>query len=155
MLRTAKVSEEVIEQFAVFDTDGYTKLTGQAGSCTATLWKDGVESAVSVTIAEIGTTGEYTAKFTPDAAALWVLEVEDSTHRVWRAEVEVRAADVGDIYTAMEVLSKIETGRWKLDKAAATLTFYDDDNVTPLYVFDLKDENGVASATSVYERVPQ
>jgi len=53
-----------------------------------------------------------------------------------------------------EVL-KYSKNRTKIDATAFTLTVYDDDGTTPLEVFDLKDENGVASITSIFERIPQ
>jgi len=47
-------------------------------------------------------------------------------------------------------------GRWALDKAAGTLTLYDDDGVTALQVFNLLDENGtqVTDGQNIYERSP-
>lgn len=50
---------------------------------------------------------------------------------------------------------KYGSNRTKIDKNIKTLTVYDDDGVTPLKVFDLKDFNGVASITEIAERVPQ
>ena len=56
--------------------------------------------------------------------------------------------------TAIALISrKVATNRSKVDSAAKTLTLYDDDGTTPLYVFNLKDSAGVATATAIYERV--
>ena len=50
---------------------------------------------------------------------------------------------------------KYEKNRTKIDPVAFTMTIYDDDLTTPIRVFDLKDSNGVASVTEIYERIPQ
>jgi hypothetical protein len=54
----------------------------------------------------------------------------------------------------MEVLLKYERNRTKIDKTAFTLTVYDDDGVTPIRVFNLKNSLGAPSVTEVTERVP-
>ena len=68
---------EQTSYFSVFDTDGYTPLTGQASSCTALLvdesgvqFESGVTTTIPVTIAETSVTGRYTAKFTPTSTTL-------------------------------------------------------------------------------------
>ena len=76
---------EIVEQFPVYQSDGYTKQSGET-VFTATLWKDGAVSAVSVAIAEIGTSGEYTATFTPDGVGFWALEVLVDYNKVTYAE---------------------------------------------------------------------
>lgn len=58
------------------------------------------------------------------------------------------AADI--VKRALKVLKN----RTKIDTTADTLTVYDDDGTTPLYVFNLKDKNGAASGESPFERVP-
>lgn len=55
----------------------------------------------------------------------------------------------------MEILLKYEKNRTKIDKTAFTLTVYDDDGVTPIRVFNLKNSLGAPSVTEVTERVPQ
>jgi hypothetical protein len=52
-------------------------------------------------------------------------------------------------------LLKYERNRTKIDPAAKTLTVYDDNGITPLRVFDLKDHLGNASVIEVAERMPQ
>ena len=47
------------------------------------------------------------------------------------------------------------TNRDKIDTVANTLTRYDDDKTTPLVTFDLKDGDGVATSTDVFEKEPQ
>lgn len=54
--------------------------------------------------------------------------------------------------TDVAFIRQIEQGRWKI--ANNKMYFYDNDNVTPLLVFDLKDLNGLPSMINVFERVP-
>ena len=52
------------------------------------------------------------------------------------------------------VLKKIAINRWKVDEDNKQLIFYDDDNTTPLYTFDLKDKDGNSATRNIFERVP-
>ena len=47
----------------------------------------------------------------------------------------------------------IHTGRWLIDKPKAKMTFFEEDNITPIAVYDLKDTSGNPSVTEVFERV--
>jgi len=53
----------------------------------------------------------------------------------------------------LAIIKKIETGRWKM--VGNQMIFYDDDNVTPLFTFNLFDLVGNPSMDSVFERVPE
>lgn len=55
---------------------------------------------------------------------------------------------------ASEII-KYDRNRTRIDKAAKTLTVYDDDEVTPLRVFNLLDGSGAPTVTEVLERNPQ
>jgi len=74
MGRYVQIGSEVIDQFPVFDEDGYSKVSGVV-DFDPTIWKDGVEQAVTPTITEIDSSGEYKISFTPDAVGVWVAEV--------------------------------------------------------------------------------
>ncbi len=52
-------------------------------------------------------------------------------------------------------LVKYGKNRTRIDTTANTLTIYDDNGITPLKVFDLKDEAGAPSVLNVAERNPQ
>jgi len=54
----------------------------------------------------------------------------------------------------IQTLLKYERNRTRIDTGAMTLTVYDDDCVTPLTVFDLKDSAGAPSVLEVCERKP-
>lgn len=83
--------------FTVFDTDGITPLTGQAGSCTYYLTNDNAEASESVTIAEIGTSGHYYATFTPTNVGEYDLEVTCPDDRVIGESYIVENHDLDDI----------------------------------------------------------
>jgi len=88
--------------FTVFDTDGVTPLTGQAGSCTSSLRKNGATTAESVTIGEIGSTGRYYASFTPTAISNYDLEVTCPDDRVVGENWETEAVDLDDLKTEID-----------------------------------------------------
>lgn len=93
----AKSNETARMHFTVFDTDGLTPLTGQAGGCTDSLLYNGATSAQVVTIAEIGVTGHYIASFTPNAIGDWDLEVTCPDDRVVGESFEVESIDLDDL----------------------------------------------------------
>ena len=51
-------------------------------------------------------------------------------------------------------IKKIEAGRWRIDQTTDQMIFYDDDDVTPLLTFDLKDIAGLPSHINIFERKP-
>lgn len=73
-MRTVIPGQELIDQFPVWDWDGHTKVSGHA-VFQVSLWKDSVMSLVPVTVAEIGTSGEYRVSFTPNSEGIWACEV--------------------------------------------------------------------------------
>lgn len=54
----------------------------------------------------------------------------------------------------VQTLHKYQKNRTRVDSAAKTLTIYDDDNTTPIKIFNLKDLSGTASITEIGERYP-
>ncbi len=62
--------------------------------------------------------------------------------------------DINDVNTLVTTLLKYDTNRTKIDPIANTLTVYDDDCSTILRVFQLLDQTGNPSTTSVCERKP-
>lgn len=100
----AKQNELTYMHFTVFSADGITPLTGQAGSCTSSLRKNGATTAEAVTIAEIGATGRYYSSFTPLAVAEYDLEVTCPDGRVMGDEFEVQAHDFDDLGTDLDTI---------------------------------------------------
>lgn len=66
-----------VDQFSALEADGYNKRTGLAlpADFTVTVWLNGAVSALTPTITEIGTSGEYRLDFTPTADGLLIVEV--------------------------------------------------------------------------------
>jgi hypothetical protein len=62
------------------------------------------------------------------------------------------ANTVGDALSRAIRSDKILRGRWKI--LGTQLVMYDEDGVTVLRTFDLKDASGQPSATNVFERLP-
>ena len=59
---------------------------------------------------------------------------------------------ISDTYERVELIRKIQTNRWKIEDNQ--LIIFDDDGVTPLKIFNLKDKYGNPSEVNVYEREP-
>lgn len=74
MSRQVQINSLVIDQFPVWESDGFTKRSGET-VFTSNLWNDGVPSVLPVAISEIGVSGEYQASFTPDSMGMWLLEI--------------------------------------------------------------------------------
>ena len=55
----------------------------------------------------------------------------------------------------VDFIRKFQTNRTRIDTILNTLTVFDDDDTTPLHVFNLQDGSGVGSSDPVCERVPQ
>lgn len=72
-----------------------------------------------------------------------------------KANTESTAVAITTIDGLLQTLLKFERNRTKIDINAKTLTVYDNDKVTPIRVFDLKDSTGASSITEVAERVPR
>ena len=62
--------------------------------------------------------------------------------------------DVAAIEVIVTLLCKYETNRTKIYGTAKTMIIYDDDCVTPLRTFSLRDAAGVPSTTDICERIP-
>ncbi len=56
------------------------------------------------------------------------------------------------INSNLSLIKKIETGRWKIINNQ--MIFYDEDGVSPLKIYNLKDINGNPTMNNPFERVP-
>lgn len=65
------------------------------------------------------------------------------------------AVSEASLTSLLQTLLKYSKNRTRIDKIAKTLTIYDDDTLTPIKVFDLKDASGNPSITEIIERLPQ
>ena len=71
-----------------------------------------------------------------------------------KADTTFISVSIPTINSLLNTLLKYERNRTRIDIAAKTLTVYDDDEITPLTVFNLKDSAGVPSVIDVCERDP-
>lgn len=108
--RKGKQNELTYIPFTVFDSDGLTPLTGQAGSCSYNLTLDNANAPESVTITEIGSTGYYYASVTPLSLGSYDLEITCPDDRVLGETLSVEANDLDDIVTEINANeTKIDT----------------------------------------------
>ncbi len=91
--------------FTVFQADGVTPLTGQAGGVTSSLVANGAGTAEAVAIAEIGVTGRYFASYTPLSQGTYDLRLTMPAvdGRVLGETMEVYDRDIGDLTRIVDV----------------------------------------------------
>jgi len=78
----------------------------------------------------------------------------DSQVSLLDTKLDIITVDVSNILLVVDEILKYHKNRTLIDETAFTLTVYDDDQITPIRVYDLKDENGISSITSIFERIP-
>lgn len=83
---------------------------------------------------------------TPGSFGLEVNEIKADTTTI--------IMNVATAISLITTLMKYSTNRTRIDPIAKTLTVYDNDCITPLEVFDLKDSAGNPSVIEVCDRVP-
>lgn len=160
-----KVGVEIVETITVFDGEG-AEVSGLVnGDFTKVLHKDGVSSAVTVTVAAIGS-GEYKVSFTPTSAGAWRLRVEQSSgnaynKRGWEATYDVTAggalstSDIAAAVWAYLVEGAFTAGRM-LRIVAAALAGKSTGGRSSFTARDLSDSTDmvVGSANEAGDRTP-
>ncbi len=71
---------------------------------------------------------------------------------VWSVNGNTRVYATEEIKMDQKMARFIHTGRWQIDENNNQMIFYEDDNVTEIARYDLKDRNGSASITEIFER---
>lgn len=71
-----------------------------------------------------------------------------------KADTTFISVSITTINSLLQSLLKYDRNRTRIDPIAQTLTVYDDDKITPLTVFNLKDASGAPSVVDVCERDP-
>lgn len=92
--------------------------------------------------------GHYGCAITFTSAFTGYIRFSNTTDSL---EIYLPVLVVEDYRSDITAIKKVELNRWKI--ASNQLTIYDDDAVTPLYVFDLK-KAGVADGETPDERDP-
>lgn len=105
-MRSAVVNIPIIDQFSAFNDDGYTKISGLIqADFDVRVWVDGAPSAVPLSIAEIGTSGEYSTLMTPTSIGYWKTEIEiKSNHEILVYEAEVATTGLTEVDGKLTVL---------------------------------------------------
>lgn len=152
MAREVRVGVEVVDQFPAWEADGYTKRSGLT-SFDVRLWRDGAPSILPVTIAEIGASGEYAVRWTPDAAGVWLLEIGIPFNEdVWQGEYESLPNEAAFGAAIVEDASDVVFGLWLdldgqrvlgLDSLAAVVRTTDGTLVVDLGVATVPTVDGV------------
>lgn len=110
MTRQIVTGTPVVDHFSAFESDGYTKrsgLTVGAGDFTVTAYQDAVIAPLTVTITEVGATGEYEVAFTPAADGFYSIQVLiDFSKEIWEGEYEVSPDAIAD--DVVPVLDQLE-----------------------------------------------
>lgn len=88
-------------------------------------------------------------------AVVSLLNILDSKIDIVSDQVQVIDVDLEQMLTILAELRKFNFNRSKIDPVDKTLTIYDDDNVTPIVIFDLLDTNEDPSVQEVAEKFPR
>jgi hypothetical protein len=118
-------------------------------------------AAIKTDTTKIGTPTGASVSADLSALSTSVASVKtDTTTTVTRIGVPAGASlasDVAAVKGVVDILQKIETGRWKYFKTgpnANKMIIYEPDGTTPLYTFNMLDETGTGTSINPYERVP-
>ena len=105
-----------------------------------------VVSATNTGIYEIGTsTGLYGVQLN--------LSTQFSGSIVWSVNGNTNVYATEEVKIDQKMARYIHTGRWEVDENTNQMIFYQDDNVTEMGRFDLKNEDGEPSVASVFKRI--
>lgn len=112
-----------------------------------------VDDLAEVSLVQVGSTNKWRYDWQPSnlSAGYYIAEYDvtddDGINALFREDIIV-----GYLYDDIEILKKIETGRWKI--VNNQMVFYDEDGETPLLTFNLLDDNSNPTMVKPYERVP-
>lgn len=145
----SKVGQLCYLPFTIFQADGVTPWSGQAGACTSYLQRNGTTAPEAVAIAEIGATGHYFATYTPLIVATYDLEVTCPDGRVMGENYDTYLVDIDDIQTGIAAviaaiaalndisIADVQTALTNQGYTAARAVFLDQLN----YVLEVGGEN--------------
>lgn len=151
-------ASQVVLQIAAQNLDGTPKLN-VVSALVRVFRIDGsgaeIEVLSSTALVRIGSTHVWRYKWNPSSLPVndyfveYTLVDSDTLQFIGFEDLTVR--DIA-VQTDLLVLKQVETGRWKI--VANQMIFYDNDGVTPILIFNLKDEAGLPTMNDVFERVP-
>ena len=71
-----------------------------------------------------------------------------------QADTDTIIEDLTNVISIITEIRKYGKNRSKIDPNNYQMIIYDDDNVTPIQTFDLKDRNGVSSILEIFDKIP-
>ena len=120
------------------------------------------EDLATTALSQVGATSVWRYRWLPISLSVdhYVIEYTliDSDGIEWIGTEDLIVEDIAQEATLVaaaadvELIKKIEVGRWKI--VGNQMIFYDENEVTPLLTFDLKDAAGSPTMSDVFERVP-
>ena len=81
------------------------------------------------------------------------LSTQFSGSILWSVDGNSRIYATEEIKIDQKMARYIHTGRWIVDENRNQMIFFEDDNVTEIARYDLKDRSGNASVNEIFERV--
>ena len=124
---------------------GYSGISGSIRYSIYDTLGSEITSATNTGIYELGTsTGLYGVELN--------LNNRFSGSIVWSVNGNTRVYATEEIKMDQKMARFIHTGRWQIDEDTNQMIFYEDDNVTEIARYDLKDRDGNASITEIFER---
>ena len=104
-----------------------------------------IVSSTNTGIYELGTnTGLYGVQLD--------LSTQFSGSIVWSVNGNTRVYATEEVKMDQKMARYIHTGRWIIDEDTNQMIFFEDDNTTEIARYDLKDRDGNASITEIFER---
>lgn len=117
-------------------------------------WQEGQEPDAATRYSIRADSPKHVHGFNPSALTQIKAEVLSALDTAIPGEPAADSVNalISSIEIAATLIKKIEQGRWK--RVGTQMIFYDEDGVTPLVTFDLKDKNGQPTAENPFERSP-
>ena len=134
--------------------------TGDNVTIDAYRLSDDVQVITSSSVSEIASTGTFKYLFdetvTSKTEFLLIMSngVVDKRGKIvlggYPDDIQDKLVLIGN---DVDFIKEIESGRWKIDKANNQMLFYKSDNTTLIATFALKNAEGNAAYTDIFERV--
>lgn len=148
---------QVILQIAAISPDGTPKTDVSSGSVRVyhiDATGAEVDDLVATSLVRVGVTNIWRYQWKPVSLAVRDYTAQytlvDTIARTFNGIEDIFVRDIAT-QADLTIVKKIETGRWKI--VGNQMLFYDDDGLTVLYTFNLKDAAGSPTMTNVFERV--
>ena len=124
---------------------GYAGISGSISYQLFDTLGANIVSSTNTGIYELGTnTGLYGVQLD--------LSTQFSGSIVWSVNGNTRVYATEEVKMDQKMARYIHTGRWIIDEDTNQMIFFEDDNTTEIARYDLKDRDGNASITEIFER---